>query len=650
MRDTAIKTRRNKLIAALAVPSALAIGTGLIVFPADKAEAEQRDVLAQGSSFGSSEISGYLKDDNVPERSPIRTDFPKIDGLPDGVSVERQEWLSDRRVALFIRSAAMPDQLVQVQLLLPRDWYSQPGKKFPEVWALDGLRATDKENGWTINTNIQQFFSDKNVITVLPVGGEASFYSDWDREDNGKNYKWETFLTQELPAVLHNGYRSNGTRGIFGLSMGGTAAVNLAEHRPDMFNFVGSFSGYLDTTSPGMQLGIQGALKDAGGYDATAMWGPLNSQKWIDNDPKLGIEALKGKTVYVSAGNGADDFGQNNSVATGPANPAGVGLEVLSRMTAQTFVNRAKTAGVPVISHFRPSGVHNWPYWQFELTQAWPHIADALALDKDDRGADCAPVGAIAEATKGGEFGKCVNNEYDIAGGKAEDFRNGRAYWHPDTGAHVLVGLISARYSEMGAADSWLGFPLTGEQGTPDGVGRYVHFQNGSIYWTPKLGAQPVPKDMFDAWGATGWENGPLGYPVAEPKELGGKLVQQFQHGYVVRNGDKAFVVHGDIAKRYGSMNTTASKLGAPTSNEIPLKGGVVQHFDNGSFYWTPETGAKFIFNGPIRDAWGASGWENGPFGWPTKDQEAIAAGGETMSFQHGTIKQVNGRVIEERN
>ena len=121
MRDTAIKTRRNKLIAALAVPSALAIGTGLIVFPADKAEAEQRDVLAQGSSFGSSEISGYLKDDNVPERSPIRTDFPKIDGLPDGVSVERQEWLSDRRVALFIRSAAMPDQLVQVQLLLPRD-------------------------------------------------------------------------------------------------------------------------------------------------------------------------------------------------------------------------------------------------------------------------------------------------------------------------------------------------------------------------------------------------------------------------------------------------------------------------------------------------------------------------------------------------
>ena len=318
MRDTAIKTRRNKLIAALAVPSALAIGTGLIVFPADKAEAEQR------------EISGYLKYDNVPERSPIRTDFPKIDGLPDGVSVERQEWLSDRRVALFIRSAAMPDQLVQVQLLLPRDWYSQPGKKFPEVWALDGLRATDKENGWTINTNIQQFFSDKNVITVLPVGGEASFYSDWDREDNGKNYKWETFLTQELPAVLHNGYRSNGTRGIFGLSMGGTAAVNLAEHRPDMFNFVGSFSGYLDTTSPGMQLGIQGALKDAGGYDATAMWGPLNSQKWIDNDPKLGIEALKGKTVYVSAGNGADDFGQNNSVATGPANPAGVGLEVLS--------------------------------------------------------------------------------------------------------------------------------------------------------------------------------------------------------------------------------------------------------------------------------------------------------------------------------
>lgn len=592
-------------------------------------------------------VSDYLQDD-VPQRTPIRTDYPEIKGLPDGVSVDRVEWITDRRIAVFIKSAAMPGEPVQVQMLLARDWYSNPSKTYPEVWALDGLRALDTENGWTINTNIEQMFADKNVNVILPVGGESSFYSDWFEPNNGKNYKWESFLTQELPAVLKQGYRSNGQRAVTGISMGGTAAMNLAERRPDLFNFVGSFSGYLDTTSPGMPLAIRGALSDAGGYDATAMWGPDGSQQWIDHDPKLGLDALKGKTVYVSSGSGKDDFGQPDSVANGPANPAGVGLEVISRMTTQTFVDRANQAGLEVVSQFRPSGIHAWPYWQFEMTQAWPYIADSLGLSKEDRGADCATVGAIAEATASGDYGSCTVNEYDVKGGKAQDFRRGRAYWSPETGAHVLFGRIGAAYAEAGGPDSWLGFPVTGEQATPDGVGRYVHFQNGSIYWTPQTDAQAVPKDMVDAWAEIGWEAGDLGYPVGAPKEMGGKLVQQFQRGYIVRNGDKAYWVRGEIAKKYGLVDTVNSKLGAPVGNEELINGGALQRFEQGSIYWSPKTGANMIFNGDIRDAWGRAGWENGKYGFPAKDQESIPAGGEKVVFEHGTISQVNGNIVEK--
>lgn len=592
-------------------------------------------------------LSDYLQDD-VPQRTPIRTDYPEIKGLPDGVSVDRVEWITDRRIAVFIKSAAMPGEPVQVQMLLARDWYSNPAKTYPEVWALDGLRALDTENGWTINTNIEQMFADKNVNVILPVGGESSFYSDWLKENNGKNYKWETFLTQELPAVLKQGYRSNGQRAITGISMGGTAAMNLAQHRPDMFNFVGSFSGYLDTTSPGMPLAIRGALSDAGGYDATAMWGPDGSQQWIDHDPKLGLDALKGKTVYVSSGSGKDDFGEPGSVATGPANPAGIGLEVVSRMTTQTFVDRANRAGLEVISQFRGSGVHAWPYWQFEMVQAWPYIADSLGLSKEDRGADCATVGAIAEATASGDYGSCTVNEYDVKGGKAQDFRRGRAYWSPDTGAHVLFGRIGAVYAEAGGPESWLGFPTTGEQVTPDGHGRYVHFQNGSIYWTPETDAQAIPKDMFDAWGENGWEAGDLGYPVSAPKEHDGKLVQTFQRGFIVRNSDKAYWVRGEIAKKYGLLDTVNSKLGAPVGNEELINGGALQRFEEGSIYWSPATGANVIFNGPIRDAWGEAGWENGKFGFPAKDQEKIPAGGEKVVFEHGTISQINGKIVEK--
>ena len=656
MRDTAVsstprrrRSLRRAFTAFAAVPTALALGSGL--FAAAPATAVDVTNQAQNSLFGSSDVTDYLETDGVPQRTPIRTDeHPSIQGLPSGVSVERVEWITERRIALFIRSAAMPKELIQVQVLLARDWHSNPSAKYPEVWALDGLRALDTESGWTINTNIEQFYADKNVNVILPVGGESSFYSDWQKPDNGKHYKWETFMTKELPAVLQNGYRSNGERAVFGLSMGGTAAINLAERNPDMFKFVGSFSGYLDTTSMGMAQAISAAQSDADGYNSEAMWGQPGSQDWIDHDPKLGIDALKGKAVYVSSGSGADDFGQPGSVANGPANPAGVGLEILSRMTTQTFVDRAKKSNVDVTAVFRPSGVHNWPYWQFEMTQAWPYIADSLKLAQADRGADCATQGAIAEVTKSNAFGACVNNEYDVKGGKAQDFRGGRAYWSPETGAHVLFGRIGARYSEFGGPDSWLGHPTSGEKATPDGKGRYVHFQNGSIYWTAETGARALPKDIFDAWGSQGWEGGSLGYPTEDTVEHNGNYIQKFQGGYVIRTKDKgAYAVHGEIAKKYASINGVESSLGAPVSGEQAISGGALQTFQHGAIYWSPSTGAHFIMNGNIRDAWGKQGWENGAFGWPTADQEKIQSGGEKMTFQHGTISEVNGRIVEEK-
>lgn len=645
MRETRSAQRRS-----LTVAIALALGFGTI--------ASVAPMQAFAQSSGSSSLLGgvkkqtgadYLDPGDVPQRTPIRTDYPKIEGLPAGVSIDRVEWLTDRRVAVFIKSAAMPEHPIQVQILLARDWYSHPEKKFPEVWALDGLRAVDTENGWTIHTNIETFYADKNVNVILPVGGEASFYTDWEGPAAGKNYKWESFLLNELPAVLQNGYRSNGQRAITGLSMGGTAAMNLAQHRPDMFNFVGSFSGYLDTTSFGMPEMISGALVEGGGYEVNNMWGRPINQRWIDNDPKLGIEALKGKTVYVSAGNGVDDFGKPGSVATGPSNEAGKGLEVASRMTTQTFVDRANKAGVPVIAQFRPSGVHNWPYWQFEMGQAWPHMADALALKPEDRGAACQPKGAIAEATAGGQWGACVNEEYDVKGGRAQDFQKGRAFWSPATGAHVLQGRISARYSELGASGSWLGFPTTNELTAPDGKGRYVLFEHGAIYWTPETNAYEIPQDMFEAWGRQGYEAGTIGYPVEGPKTINDNIVQKFQGGYVVRNKDqKAFFVRGKIAEKYGQQQTVQSALGAPVSDEFLIDGGALQNFEHGTMYWSPATGAQVVMNGAIRDTWGANGWEKGKYGWPTSDLTKIPAGGEQQTFQHGTIKQINGRIVEQ--
>ena len=468
MRDNRNTTTR--LMAAL-LPAALAVPLATAVAP--NAGAQSSDLSSLSSSRG---LSDGLRPSDPPKRTPIEVEKnPEVPGLPAGVKVDRIEWLTSRRVAVFINSPSMPQHPIQVQILLARDWHSNPTAKFPEVWALDGLRARDDENGWTIETNIEQFYADKNVNVILPVGGESSFYSDWQRENNGKHYKWETFLTKELIPVLNNEFRSNGHRAVTGLSMGGTAAMNLAERNPHLFNFVGSFSGYLDTTTRGMPEAIMASQRDAGGYDSRKMWGEPGSQNWIDHDPKLGIENLKDMKVYVSAGSGKDDFGNANSVAKGQANLAGMGLEVISRMSTQTYVDYAKRAKINPVIKFRPSGVHSWEYWQFEMQQAWPYIADALEMDKADRGADCEAIGAIAKETKSGVIGSCLNNEYDVAKkGKAQDFESGTAYWSPDTGAHALFGRIGARYAEIGGPTSWLGFPKTGESKTPDGKGRKV--------------------------------------------------------------------------------------------------------------------------------------------------------------------------------
>ena len=249
----------------------------------------------------------------------------------------------------------------------------------------------------------------KDVNVVIPQAGAFSYYTDWvSTPDAGYlkgPQKWETFLTKELIPILDNEYRSNHKRAVTGLSMGGTAAMNLAERNPHLFSFVGSFSGYLDTTTRGMPEAIMASQRDAGGYDSRKMWGQPGSQNWIDHDPKLGIENLKDMKVYVSAGSGKDDFGNANSVAKGQANLAGMGLEVISRMSTQTYVDYAKRAKIDPVVKFRPSGVHSWEYWQFEMQQAWPYIADALQMDKADRGADCEAIGAIAKETKSGVIG-----------------------------------------------------------------------------------------------------------------------------------------------------------------------------------------------------------------------------------------------------
>jgi Uma2 family endonuclease len=67
-------------------------------------------------------------------------------------------------------------------------------------------------------------------------------------------------------------------------------------------------------------------------------------------------------------------------------------------------------------------------------------------------------------------------------------FQGGLIEWSPSSGAHEIHGAILGEFAKLGWEKSSLGYPTSDETGTPDGFGRFNHFQGGTIYWHPWMG------------------------------------------------------------------------------------------------------------------------------------------------------------------
>ncbi|BDT93141.1 MULTISPECIES: alpha/beta hydrolase-fold protein [Nocardia] len=560
-------------------------------------------------------------------------------------ALEKVQWLSDRRVALWVTSPSMGVP-IQVQLLLARDWNARPEARFPVLFLLDGLRATDDENGWTKEAGAVDFFADKNVTVVLPVGGQSSFYTDWLEPDNGRTYKWETFLTKELPPLLESHWRATPVRGMEGLSMGGTAAMLLAARNPGFVRHAASYSGFLTTTTLGMPQAIEFAMRDAGGYDAAAMWGPQTGPEWEAHDPYMLADKLRGVSLYISSGSGAiGPYDQALGIPGVSTNVAGMGLEILSRLTSQNFVTKLAKLAIPAQVNYRPSGTHSWPYWDFEMRQSWNQAASALGVDQGKPA--CQPGGAIGPVAAAASWlGECLTGEYAVAGGTAQDFKGGRVFYAPDSGAYP-VGFFGAGYQAAAGPTGPLGLPTGEERALEDGRGRFQSFQNGSLYWTPQTGVHVVRGAILDEWGKQGFERGPAGYPIGPEVKTPSRdgAVQGFENGpFYYSQSTGVHRVQGLILGKYAQLGFENSPLGFPVAEEQPLKDlGRYSRFEGGNIYWSPVSGAWAVRNGPILDAWRETGYENGKLGYPTGDEFPISDGVQ-QNFQGGFITLRDGK------
>ena len=118
----------------------------------------------------------------------------------------------------------------------------------------------------------------------------------------------------------------------------------------------------------------QVAMGDAGGYNATDMWGPPTDPAWQRNDPTAQIPKLVANNtrLWIYSGNGtpselggADVIGQLGESLLRPSN-----IKIQDAYIA--------AGGNNATFNFPPYGVHSWAYWGAQLQQIKPDLQRTL--------------------------------------------------------------------------------------------------------------------------------------------------------------------------------------------------------------------------------------------------------------------------------
>lgn len=259
----------------------------------------------------------------------------------------------------------------------------QPGGS-KAVYLLDGLRAQDDFNGWDINTPAFEWFENSGMSAIMPVGGQSSFYADWYQpsQGNGQNYtyKWETFLTQELPTYLqaNKGISPTGNAAV-GLSMAGSASLTLSIWHPQQFIYASSLSGFLNPSEGWWPTLIGMAMNDAGGFNANSMWGPSSDPAWKRNDPMVNIDRLVANNtrIWIYCGTGSpSDLDAAGNIGNLMAAQF---LEGFTLRTNLAFRDKyIAQGGRNGVFNFPSNGTHSWGYWGQQLQQMIPDMQKVL--------------------------------------------------------------------------------------------------------------------------------------------------------------------------------------------------------------------------------------------------------------------------------
>lgn len=190
--------------------------------------------------------------------------------------------------------------------------------------------------------------------------------------------------------------------------------------------------------------------------------------------------------------------------------------------------------------------------------------------------------------------------------GRYNDFTGGSIYWNSRNGAFEVHGMIRAKWENLGSEMGRLGYPVTDETATPDRIGRYNHFESGSIYWHPNTGAFMTTGKIREKWSLYGWERGFLGYPIEDPiTSVSGQVIsQKFQGGEIIHNKITGFVnIKRKASVTYPLYEIEIHAVRAIDDNglrETIISNLEIQKWVNGANMIFEVAGIKFINNGSM--------------------------------------------------
>jgi S-formylglutathione hydrolase len=238
-------------------------------------------------------------------------------------------------------------------------------EKVPVVVYLAGLTCTQET--FPIKAGAQRVAAELGLILLAPdtsprdtgfegatgdweFGEGAGFYLDATQSPWSSRFRMETYVVEELPALIATRFPADFDRcGIMGHSMGGHGALTLALRHPDRYRSVSAFAPIV---APGqVPWGLKAFPRYLG--DVRQAWKAHDAFELVRSGRRFD------GTILIDQGD-ADQF-------------------LCGQLRPEPFVEACRAAGQPVELRMQPGYDHSYWFVQTFIEDHLRHHAQALA-------------------------------------------------------------------------------------------------------------------------------------------------------------------------------------------------------------------------------------------------------------------------------